>query len=64
MDRESPISLEATYAAIGSRASLIIPDDRLRVAVDADDRMPVLTLRQDPWRLARPDATFPPRGAA
>jgi hypothetical protein len=48
MDRENSISLEAMHAAMGSPASPIIPDVRLRVAFDADDRMLVSTLRQDP----------------
>ena len=48
MDRESSISPEASHAAIGSRASPSIPDIRLRVAFDADDRMLVSALRQDP----------------
>ena len=48
MDRENSISPEATHAAMGSRASPIIPDVRLRVAFDADDGMLVSAPRQDP----------------
>ena len=64
MDREGLISPAAMHAAMGSPASPIIPDVRCGSLLMPTTACWCRRCGKTPWGSARPDTTFPARGAA